>query len=148
MRPKTERIGDTGLTYREYVGLVSELLLSRADALNVNKGDEVHCWATIDPSGTECVYADGRSYAYTEKVDTVPLREAGLRAYQAYQKVIRIKEQLLIFASRTELLISPLETTSSCAVRVETDRTGLVQVISGRQCRDWTRGGSDRPQPA
>ena len=70
VRPKTERIGKTGPRYWAYVGPFSELLLSRADALNVNKGDEVHCWAIIDPSGTECVdYAsDNRPSYYMEKV--------------------------------------------------------------------------------
>ena len=61
-----------------YLGLSAELIPSRADALKVNRGDEVHCWATIDPDGKECVYTfpnvgEGRNAQplYTEQFDRV-----------------------------------------------------------------------------
>jgi hypothetical protein len=64
--PKSSRLSEGGVRFRgafqnsptchPYVGLSSELIPSKAEALKVNRGDEVHCWATIDPDGKECVY--------------------------------------------------------------------------------------------
>ena len=144
--PKTERLADGGLRYgrgfghspacHPYVGLSSELLPSKAAALKVNKGDEVHCWATIDPNGTECVFGWRRRPAlrpptfglggvgsddpvggpgpvdffeplYTEEVDRV--QASSSHPDQGPSRLYRRWKRH-----------------QACAVRVETDRTELA----------------------
>ena len=83
----------------------------------------MHCWATIDPSGTECVYEARRivRWAYTEKVDKVHIKGRVMPH-------IRIKDRVAYIAAGNKH--------QARAVRVETDRTELVQIITGCQCHD------------
>ena len=83
--PKSSRLSEGNVRFRgafrnsptchPYVGLSSELIPSKAEALKVNRGDEVHCWATIEPDGKECVYRPPYrgdvQPLYTERFDGV-----------------------------------------------------------------------------
>ena len=64
--------------------------------LKVNRGDDVHCWATIDPDGTECVY----SYGYRGRVQ--PLYTEQFGQVQVYPH-IRIKDRIVYIASGDKL---------------------------------------------